>query len=112
MDEQDANASIAVNDLSLKSLISLIGRLRATETAEQFILRESELDDAYRNADAELREAESDEQPPEAVDALRAVRALVINAHDFVGESNLHAAIEELNKAVEAKLGLGGERLA
>ena len=40
------------------------------------------------------------------------VRALVINAHDFVGESNIHAAIEELNKAVEAKLGLGGERSA
>ena len=110
MDEEDANASIAVNDLSLKSLISLIGRLRATETAEQFILRETELDDAYRNADAELREAESDEQPSEAIAALRTVRALVINAHDFVGESNVHAAIEELNKAVEAKLGLGGEQ--
>jgi hypothetical protein len=109
LDELDANATVAVNDLSLRSLISLIGRLRATETAEQFILRETELDDAYRNADAELREAEGDEQPLEAVDALRRVRALVINAHDFVGESNVHAAIEELNKAVEAKLGLGGE---
>ena len=108
MDDQDANASVAVNDLSLKSLISLIGRLQATETAEQFILRETELDDAYRNADAELRQAESEEQPLDAVDALRRLRALIINAHDFVGESNVHAAIDELNKAVEAKLGLGG----
>jgi hypothetical protein len=105
--EHDANAMVIVNDLSLRTLIALIGRLRRTETPEQFILRETELDDAYRNADAELREAESDEAQPAVVEELRRVRRLVINAHDFVGESNVHAAIEELNQAVEAKLGLG-----
>jgi hypothetical protein len=105
--EHDANATVVVNDLSLKTLISLIGRIRQTETPEQFTLRETELDDAYRNADAELREAESNEAPAEIVAELGRVRRLVINAHDFVGESNVHAAIEELNKAVEAKLGLG-----
>jgi hypothetical protein len=106
--ERDANAALVVNDLSLRTLIDLIGRLEQTETPEQFILREAELDDAYRNADAELREAESNDVGAVIVDELRRVRALVINAHDFVGESNIHAAIIELNQAVEGKLGLRG----
>jgi len=110
-DDNDANATVIVNDLSLKTLIALIGRLRGTETPEQFILRETELDEAYRNADADLREAESADGPAETVEALRRVRGLVMRAHDFVGESNIRAAIEELNQAVEAKLGFPGPAL-
>src|SRR5262245_40546428 len=106
-DDNDANAMVVVNDLSLRTLIALISRLQQTETAEQFILREAELDDAYRNADADLRQAESDEIAGPLVEELRRVRALVISAHALVGESNVRGAIEELNQAVEVKLGLG-----
>jgi hypothetical protein len=52
----------------------------------------------------DLREAEG--EPAETIAAFGRVREIVINAHDFVGESRLEDAVQELNKLVEMKIGL------
>jgi hypothetical protein len=101
-----ADSITPVEDLSLATLIALVDRLRATETPNQFLCREIELDEAYLQADAEMRRV-IDEQPGEE-QCRRAtlVRTHVVNAHDLLGESNIAAAVEHLNCVIEMKIGL------
>ena len=98
------NQAVPLDDLSLGTIIALIGRLKETETASQMVCRELELDDAYRRADMDVKEAVGDSSP--AVAELERIRQLVITAHDFVGESKIEDAVQELNKVVEMKIGL------
>jgi hypothetical protein len=107
LNEGDLDHITEMNGLSLSALILLIERLRQTETANQFYCREVELDDAYRHADVDFRAAEADEINETMVNELKQIRQFVIKAHDFVGESNVTAAIEELSRVVEIKIGLG-----
>ena len=86
--------------------ISLIDRLRDTETSDHFLCREIELDQAYFYADYELKDARAEELPETRIGELSRIREHVIRAHDYVGESNIHAAIEELNVVVSLKIGL------
>lgn len=97
---------VQVGDLSLATLIALVDRLRSTETPDQFLCREIELDEAYLQADAEARLAEDESAKPQAMAETKLIRALVIKAHDFLGESNIAAAVQELNRVIEIKVGL------
>ena len=102
------DSTVRVEDLSLSTLIALIARLRATETPAQFLCREVELDEAYLEADVALHLVEDEGIEPETFERAKLVRSLVLNAHDFLGESNLQAAVRELNKVIEIKIGLEG----
>ena len=103
-DPEGYDQAVPLEDLSLRTIIGLIERLKATRTDDEMVCRELELDDAYRRADMDLREAAG--EPTEAIAAFVRVREIVINAHDFVGESKLEDAVQELNKLVEMKIGL------
>ena len=102
----DPNDVTALDDLSLATVIALIERLRRTETADQFLCREIELDEAVLEADYEMRTARDSESAPRVVEHLGQVRTHILSAHDYVGDNNIRAAIEELNKVVELKIGL------
>lgn len=95
-----------VDDLTVKSLIELIDRLRQTQETEQFLFREAEMDDAYRQADADCRLAVRDGATPAALAPLEEVRAIVFRAHDLVGLGDVEEAIKELNRVVEIRIGL------
>ena len=95
---------IQLPDLSLSTLIALVERLRETETSEQFLFRELELDQAFFWAEEGIKSARSGPKDRQAESAR--VYELVISAHDHVGGSNVHAAIAELNKLIELKMGL------
>jgi hypothetical protein len=109
VNEADANQTVEMGGVSPRAVIMLIERLRLTETAEQFYCREAELDDAYRHADMDLRLAEADSSSPELIRELARIRGHVLAAHDLVGESKVSEAVEELNRIVEIKIGLGEE---
>jgi hypothetical protein len=98
--------TVPLGDLSLGTLIALVGRLRETETPDQFLCREIELDEAYLQADVEFRLAHDEEAEPEALEEATLIRELVINAHDFLGESNISAAVHELNRVIAHKDGI------
>jgi hypothetical protein len=97
---------VQLDDLSLSTLIALVDRLRETETPDQFLCREIEMDEAYLQADAEVRFATDRGEGPESVEQTKVIRAHVIKAHDMVGESNISAAVQELNRVIEMKIGL------
>jgi hypothetical protein len=106
-DEGAVDRITEINGLTLGALIPLIERLRQTETPNQFYCREAELDDAYRHADVDLKVAEEDAMDEKRVAEMRRIRQHVIRAHDLVGESNVNAAVDELSRIVEIKIGLG-----
>jgi hypothetical protein len=103
-DPESVDQALLLEDLSLKTIISLIARLKSTETDNQMVCRELELDDAYRRADMDLREAENESAA--TIAEFARVREIVTKAHDLVGESRLDEAIRELNGLVEMKIGL------
>jgi hypothetical protein len=102
----DVDHVVPLDDLSLKTVIALIDRLSQTETSDQFLCRELELDAACLQTELDIRAARDDERKEGAVTELQEIRGLVLRAHDFVGENNLRAAIQELNRVIEIKVGL------
>jgi hypothetical protein len=101
----DLDEVVQLPDLSLSTLIALVQRLQATETADHYLYRELELDQAFFYADEGVKSARRVGKA--AVEEQSRIRELVLAAHDFVGTSNVHAAIGELNKVIELKMGLG-----
>jgi len=102
----EADSVTPVEDLSLSTLIALIDRLRATETPNQFLCREIELDEAYLQADAEMRRAIDEQHGDEQREHATIILSHVLSAHDLLGESNISAAVEQLNCVIELKIGL------
>ncbi|MGF6260414.1 hypothetical protein OKW50_005511 [Paraburkholderia youngii] len=91
----------SIEDYSPETLRQIIERVENSRTFEQMIYRESELDEVWRLLDndiaAEARNAANSAEGQNLV----ALRNLVIEAHDLVGnESNTVDARERLLKAV------------
>jgi hypothetical protein len=89
--------------LAVESLMDLIDRLARISTSEHFLLRELELDNAYRQADAELAEARRSGDT--ARFALTQRRSeLIFAAHDLVGLERIDDAIAKLSELVSLSL--------
>ena len=94
-----------IEDLSAKTLVALIERLEQSESMEQLIFRETEMDDAYRQADADVRLAERASDGQTLAQSLR-IRDIVLRAHDLVGLQAIPEAIQELTQALAIRIGL------
>lgn len=73
----------AVDDLSELALQAMVDRLERSTTAEQFIYRETELDEMWRLVDIRLMNAQRDQHPDRMLFAK--VKAGIMEAHDLVG---------------------------
>lgn len=104
----DVDRVVWMDDISVRTLIKLVERLESTTEMEQFIFREAEMDDAFRQADTEWRRAIREQLAPEVISGLERVRSLVFAAHDFVGLGQVEDAIRELNTVIGIKVGLAG----
>jgi hypothetical protein len=104
--DRDVDRVVWVDDLNVKTLIALIDRLNETEQGEQFLFREAEMDDAYRQADADVRLAVRARATAPTIAELERVREMIFRAHDLVGWTKIPEAVEELNKVIEIKIGL------
>lgn len=69
-----------VDDYSDATLRAMIDRLERSTTEEQFIYRETELDEMWRLVDIRLTQAEGEERA-----ALLVLKEAIIRAHDLVG---------------------------
>lgn len=92
--------------LAVESLMGLIDRLARISTGEQFLLRELELDNAYRQADAELAQAVRSGDDGR-VSLTRRCAELVFAAHDLVGLERIDDAIAKLSELVTLRLPSG-----
>lgn len=70
-----------VEDVSEITIRSMIDRLRRSTTSEQFIYRETELDEMWRIVDLALK----DPARTADADSLSKLREAIVTAHDLVG---------------------------
>lgn len=89
--------------LAVESLLGLIDRLSRSSTGEQLLLRELELDHAYRQADAELAQARRSGDQARLLLTER-FSELVFAAHDLVGLERMDDAIAKLSELVSLRL--------
>lgn len=71
-----------VTDYSQATLRAMIARLRQSRSQEQFVYRETELDEMWRLVDIDLKLADS---PTAAWRRLTDLRTHIARAHDLVG---------------------------
>lgn len=91
-----------IADCSRATLRELIGRVEQSRSFEQMVYRESELDEIWRLLDNDIAAAARQRSNERAVRRLAALRALIVEAHDFIGnDSNTIDARDRLLKAVE-----------
>jgi hypothetical protein len=95
--------SADADSLAVESLLALIERLARISSGEQFLLRELELDSAYRQADAELAEAVRSGDPERLAWCRRSCE-LVFAAHDLVGLQQVPEAIDKLSELVTLRM--------
>lgn len=69
-----------VDDYSELTIRAMIDRLERSTTPEQFIYRETELDEMWRLVDIRIRIADGAEKA-----ALEDMRGAIVRAHDLVG---------------------------
>ena len=91
-----------IEDYSSQTLRELIGRVDKSSTFEHMIYREAELDEVWRLLDNDIVAAARQGWNTREVQNLVALRALIVEAHDFIGnESNTVDARDRLLKSVE-----------
>jgi hypothetical protein len=73
-----------IADFSNETLLGLAERLERSQTFQEHIIREVELDEIFRRVDSAVRLAEQDGDL-DSVTTLQTVRALVFEAHDLAG---------------------------
>jgi len=98
----DVNDIHSIEDYSPQTLRDLIGRVERSSTFEHMIYRESELDEVWRLLDGDILSAERRGSNAPELKNLVALRKLIVDAHDFIGnDSNTVDARDRLLQAVE-----------
>jgi hypothetical protein len=93
---------MTVSSLTPETLNLVASRVEASHSAEQFVYRESELDEVWRLADITLADAQArgkaDHRPE--IERLGTLAELVHVAHDLIGQKeDTHGAGLALRKA-------------
>lgn len=74
-----------IEDYSPQTLRALAARVEKSTAFEQLIYRESELDEVWRLIDGDLAIAASAGAQSPQVQRLAALRELIVDAHDLIG---------------------------
>ncbi len=91
---------MTVSDLSPDMLRLIALRIEASQTTEQIVYRETELDEVWRLADIALAGARAGSVHPAEIERLKTMADLVHAAHDLVGQNEDRvAAAAALRKA-------------
>ena len=93
-----------IDDHSEITMKAMIARLRASRTEEQFVYRETELDEMWRIVDIAIRRADQD---PAELDRLREIRAAIERSHDLVGMELQPIAAAQALEAILPRLAPG-----
>ena len=75
-----------IQDVSTDTLFALVNRIELSDTIDHFFFRETELDEVWRHARADVDMAIRKGDDPAVVTQLEKVRDTVFEAHDLVGE--------------------------
>ncbi len=97
MDLEDV---VEITDFSNKTLLALAQRLETSQTFQQLILREVELDEVWRRVDTVLQAERASGSEQRAIAALERVHKLVFEAHDLAADDRPQEAAGRLRQAI------------
>jgi hypothetical protein len=90
----------SIPDFSNDTLLALAERLESSNTFQELIIREVELDEVYRRVDAAVRQSEERDAQPGEDEMLKKVRDLVFAAHDLASQGHPLDAASRLRAAM------------
>lgn len=93
---------VPIDDFSNDTLLQLAERLERSETFQQLIAREAELDEIYRRVETAMIDAEERAAPEAVRAALAALFRCVFDAHDLAGNGEPLVAARRLRDAMSA----------
>ncbi len=94
---------MAVDDFGNGTLLLLIERLEASDSFQQYIAREAELDDVWRHVETALKNIQWDGGDDERAGRLRTLLDAVMAAHDLVGGDEPLEAARRLRAVIAAR---------
>ncbi len=90
---------VQIGDFSNETLLALAERLENSQTFQERIIREVELDEVYRRVDTAVRDA-LEQGDSESIETLYKVREFVFEAHDLAGDGHAPEAAKKLRAAM------------
>lgn len=91
---------VAIDDFSNDTLLALAERLERSETFQELIAREAELDEIWRRVDTAIKGAHERGESAEATASLQELFRCVFEAHDLAGDGEPHKAARRLRDAM------------
>jgi hypothetical protein len=92
----DLDTALPVPDVEVETLNALSDRLERSTLPRHFLLREAELDDLWRAAEAILYQARVDREDPARLRELEHLLLVAMRAHDLAGEGRVAEAMQTL----------------
>jgi hypothetical protein len=94
----DLDTAMPVSDLTSETLNALSDRLERSTLPRHYLLREAELDDLWRAAEATLYKARAASQDADTLRRLEDLLSVAMLAHDLAGEGRIVEATETLRR--------------
>jgi hypothetical protein len=101
----DLNEMVEINDFSNDTLIALADRLEQSNSFQELLVREAELDEIYRRVETALIDASS-ENDQHSRAGLQQLFQRVWEAHDLAAEGEPKEAARRLRQAMTGDTGL------
>jgi len=95
----DLSEMVEINDFSNDTLIALAERLEQSNSFQELLVREAELDEIYRRVETALIDASS-ENDAHSSDGLQHLFQRVWEAHDLAAEGEPNEAARRLRQAM------------
>jgi hypothetical protein len=100
----DLSEMVEINDFSNDTLIALAERLEQSNSFQELLVREAELDEIYRRVETALIDASS-ENDTRSSDGLQHLFQRVWEAHDLAAEGEPKEAARRLRQAMTGDTG-------
>jgi hypothetical protein len=97
----DLDRALPVSEVTSETLKLLSDRLERSTLPRHYLLREAELDDLWRAAEAMLYRARAAGHDAATVEELERLLAVAMRAHDLAGEGRVAEATDTLRRREE-----------
>jgi hypothetical protein len=98
----DLDSALPVSDVTSETLNALSDRLERSTLPRHYLLREAELDDLWRAAEATLYRARVAGQDAATLENLENLLSVAMRAHDLAGEGRVKEATDTLRRRSES----------
>jgi hypothetical protein len=96
----DLDTALRIHDCSNETLLAVSERLEQSSLPRHWFLREAELDDLWRYAEATVERARNDGADASMMRRLERLLGIIMEAHDLAGAGATREAAQQLRSAM------------